>query len=223
MVQFAFEGYARAGDRYWLDSVDLRQTTPPPLPSAPLNILPTPGAVEQPTTMAVNWDWVEDADGYRVQIAPDPSFTSVVIDTVVSDTVAIVGPLKGGSRYYRRIQTINISGPGPFSTPAVFTTSNDPAKNGPGDAHPVQIGLDQNFPNPFNPATVIRYRLVGQTHVTLKVYNLLGEEVATLVDNEEAEGEHSVTFNATGLPSGAYFCRLHADGVVETRKMMLSR
>ena len=223
MVQFGFEGYARTGDRYWLDSVELRQATPPPLPSAPSDILPTPGAVEQPTTLAVNWSWVEDADGYRVQIAPDPSFSSAVVDTVVPDTVAIIGPLKGGTRYYRRIQTINISGPGPFSAPAMFTTSTDPAKNGPDEGLPLQTQLDQNFPNPFNPATVIRYHLVGQTHVTLKVFNLLGQEVATLVDNVEAEGVHSVTFNATGLPSGAYFCRLHADGVVETRKMMLAR
>lgn len=166
---------------------------------------------------------MESADGFRVQIASDPSFSTTVADTVVPDTVAIIGPLKSGTKYYRRVQTINISGPGQFSTPAVFTTAADPGKTGPGDGLPVQTELDQNFPNPFNPSTLIRYRLVGQTHVTLKIYNLLGEEVATLVDNVEAEGQHAVTFNATGLPSGAYFARLHADGVVETRKMLLTR
>ncbi len=223
MVQFGFEGYAKAGDRYWLDSVDLRTTTPPPPPSAPANILPAPGAVDQPVTIPVQWDWVESADGFRVQIASDPSFTTVVADTVVPDTVAVLGPLKSGTRYYRRIQTINISGPGQFSPTAMFTTAADPSKNGPDAGVPLQIELDQNFPNPFNPATLIRYRLAGQTHVTLRVYNLLGELVATLTDAEEAEGEHTVTFDATGLPSGAYFCRLHADGVIETRKMMLTR
>ena len=81
--------------------------------------------------------------------------------------------------------------------------------------------LDQNYPNPFNPTTTIGYRLAAWEHVALGVYNILGQRVATLVDEDQPPGEHKVQFNGTGLASGVYFYRLHAGNFVQTRKFVM--
>ncbi len=84
--------------------------------------------------------------------------------------------------------------------------------------------LHQNYPNPFNPQTTIRYALPRGSTVTLKVYDVLGREVATLVHNERiAAGNHEVSFNAENFPSGMYFYRLQTEGYVETKQMVLIR
>ena len=88
-------------------------------------------------------------------------------------------------------------------------------------AAPVTPGIEQNYPNPFNPATTIAYELPAQTHVTLKVFNTLGQEVAVLVDELQTAGYKSVDFNAAGLPSGVYLYRLTAGDFVATKKCVV--
>ncbi len=86
---------------------------------------------------------------------------------------------------------------------------------------PTAFALEQNYPNPFNPTTAISYQLPVIGFVTLKVYDLLGREVATLVNETKAPGNYEVNFNASNLPSGVYFYRLKAEEFVETKKMIL--
>ena len=81
--------------------------------------------------------------------------------------------------------------------------------------------LDQNYPNPFNPTTQITYAIPIESHVKLKVYNVLGNEVATLVDEEKPAGEYTVKFNASDLSSGVYIYRLQTDYSTITKKMTL--
>jgi len=81
--------------------------------------------------------------------------------------------------------------------------------------------LEGNYPNPFNPSTMIRYTIPERTHVVVKVFDILGKEVATLVDEVQDAGRRSVRFNASGRASGLYFYRLEAQGFVEVRKMLL--
>jgi hypothetical protein len=83
--------------------------------------------------------------------------------------------------------------------------------------------LEQNFPNPFNPSTSIRYTLPRDARVDLEVFNILGERVSRLVQEEQTRGGHQITFDARGLPSGIYFCRLRTTEGVLTRRMMLAR
>ena len=81
--------------------------------------------------------------------------------------------------------------------------------------------LEQNYPNPFNNSTVIKYSIPKEGLVTFKVYNLLGEEVARLVNDTKQTGNYEVSFDATGLPSGIYFYRLQTPNFTQTRKMIL--
>ena len=84
--------------------------------------------------------------------------------------------------------------------------------------------LEQNFPNPFNPSTVIRFSIPERVKVTLKVMNLLGEEVKRLIDGEYYEaGKYDVDFLEQGLPSGTYVYRLEAGNYVKSRKMVLAK
>ncbi len=83
--------------------------------------------------------------------------------------------------------------------------------------------LAQNYPNPFNPSTMINYQLPINSHVTLKVYDVLGRDVATLVDRAMSAGDHEAVWNAGGLPSGVYVARLEANGNVKMQKMVLMK
>lgn len=81
--------------------------------------------------------------------------------------------------------------------------------------------LNQNYPNPFNPTTNINFYLTKNSFVTLKIYDVLGNETATLINSEMGEGEHNIVFNANNLSSGLYFYTLKADNQIQTRKMIL--
>jgi hypothetical protein len=88
---------------------------------------------------------------------------------------------------------------------------------------PVEFSLSQNYPNPFNPSTTIRFSLPQREHVTLKVFDVLGREVATLVDGEMAAGNHAVTFAPHDLAGGLYFYQLTAGQFSQTRKAVLMK
>ncbi len=80
-----------------------------------------------------------------------------------------------------------------------------------------------NYPNPFNPVTTIRYRLEAEENVKLKIYNSLGQKIRVLVDELQSAGMYDISFNAQGLASGIYYCRLSTKGFTESRSMMLLR
>ena len=89
--------------------------------------------------------------------------------------------------------------------------------------NPADFRLVQNYPNPFNPSTIIKYQIPEQSFVTLKVYDVLGSEVATLVNEEQPVGNYKVEFDAIILPSGVYFYKLQTNNFVETKKMVLMK
>jgi subtilisin family serine protease len=88
---------------------------------------------------------------------------------------------------------------------------------------PLTFSLGQNYPNPFNPTTAMSYQLSANSFVTLKVFDILGREVATLVNEIQRPGIYRVKWDASGLPSGVYFCRMHAGEFVATRKAVLMK
>ena len=87
--------------------------------------------------------------------------------------------------------------------------------------HPENFRLYQNYPNPFNPSTAISYQLPVNSFVVLRVFDILGREVATLLNEQQRAGNHSVQFNAATLPSGVYFYRLEAGAYYDAKKLLL--
>jgi len=88
---------------------------------------------------------------------------------------------------------------------------------------PEKFELFQNYPNPFNPLTFINYQMPTNTFVTLKLYNVLSQEITTLINEYQEAGYKSVTFDASSLPSGVYYYRMQAGKFTDTKKMMLIR
>ncbi len=99
----------------------------------------------------------------------------------------------------------------------VITSVNNPNE----EAFPNNYELFQNYPNPFNPVTTIAFSIPQSQHVELKVYDILGNEIAILVNNFMNIGRHEVEFNGSDLSSGIYFYRLKAGGVIQTKKLVL--
>jgi len=84
-----------------------------------------------------------------------------------------------------------------------------------------KFSLANNYPNPFNPSTKIQYSLPTNEFVSLKVYDIIGREVATLVNQQQSAGVYDVSFNASNLTSGIYFYKIDAGSFVDVKKMML--
>ena len=124
------------------------------------------------------------------------------------------------------IFAINFNGPnvllGTYSTGVWWRPANEIVSSVT-DQHaaPVSYELEQNYPNPFNPSTEIGFQVAGYGQVSLKVYDMLGREVATLVNEELKPGRYERTFDGTGLASGVYYYRIQAGSFVASKKVLL--
>ena len=93
--------------------------------------------------------------------------------------------------------------------------------SGVAEGRQLTFALHQNYPNPFNPSTTIQFTIVNRQLTIVKVYDVMGREVATLVNEVKEPGTYTVQFSGSGLASGVYFYRLQAGTYVETRKLLL--
>ncbi len=167
------------------------------------------------------WNVLPCATGYHLQVSTNSSFTEVVRDTLVTDTtLEFAEPFDFSMTYYWRVNSFNAGGMGVYLSAAVFEIVTDVGKP---DGFPAEYALHQNFPNPFNPSTAISYQLSAGSLVTLKVFDLLGRKVATLVDAYQWPGFHTVLLDGSGLASGVYVYRLTAGAFVDQKKMLLVR
>ena len=117
--------------------------------------------------------------------------------------------LVGGSKFQYRLKQIDNDGQFEYSNVIEVKVI------------PTEYLLSQNYPNPFNSSSIIKYSIPKSSQVTLKIFNTLGEELETLVNEEKPVGTYEVNWNAANLPSGVYFYRLQAGEFVQTRKMIL--
>lgn len=169
---------------------------------------------------------------FRFQLSTDSLFSSILheivttnIKTQLPDTL-----LAEGQIYYWRVRTTINGETGPWSEVYNFNILLTDVKN----EHqlPTEFALMQNYPNPFNPSTTIKYNIPslgkglsagGGLSVQLKVYDILGNEIATLVNEQQPAGVYEINFNSNKLASGVYLYKLQAGGFTETRKMILMR
>jgi len=144
----------------------------------------------------------------------DPT-TNDVFSYSVGDSIFITGQAIADREFY---DTTTVSGESPQDCGSIYVHC---LPYGSDQQLPEEFLLLPNYPNPFNSATVIKYRLPTSCYVQLEIYNLVGQRVATLVDQRQPAGHHSVTWNASSLSSGIYFYRLQVGDSVQTRKMVV--
>jgi uncharacterized lipoprotein YddW (UPF0748 family) len=159
---------------------------------------------------------------FRV-ILLDRATLATVVDTTVADTAVTISRTLAASKIYGwKVAGINAYGEGDFSAQTNFKTqSGTLAEETQGV--PAEYALSQNFPNPFNPVTSIRAAIPRQGRVSLRVYDILGREISTLLDQEMLPGTYTVRFDGTKLPSGIYIYVLTAEGKRLVNKMILVR
>ena len=191
-----------------------------PLPAAVILLSPAlNGQVSKDTVLFV---WRKAQPGvtrYALEYAPDSLFQFGLTDSSITDTTKVIRGIINNVRYFWRVRAYNPTGWGPFSEIGRFNvTYTSVATERP---LPREFILSQNFPNPFNPSTRIEFGVPRAGHVSLELYNMIGELVATLVDGEKAAGYHQIAFDGTRFASGMYFYRLVADQVVLMKKMVL--
>jgi len=193
-------------------------------PSSPVLLSPSNGDIGFDAVAPLLWSEVATASSYHLQVSEDSLFTQAVIDTVVSDTAHLCSRdvLIPSTAYWWHVAAINVTGEGAFAAAWSFTTALWNAVDEQ-DGVPQVFELHQNYPNPFNPSTAIEFTIPRAGVVSLKIYDVLGEEVSTLLEGRLDAGPSRAIWDASGLSSGVYFYRLTAAGRVLTRRMILCR
>jgi hypothetical protein len=201
--------------------------------------------------------WNIDSIGatyYEAQVLLDTTANTVFADTVLTDTTVTITNLEPQTNYYWRVRGYNAGGWGESSVILHFYTDFVTGIKDNKNTIPKEFKLYQNYPNPFNPTTTIKYEIPAvisnpngvsgekspeispsgrndNNRVTLKIYDILGREIATLVNKKQTPGNYEIQFNAGsatgGLPSGIYFYRLTAESktgkFIKTKKMVLMK
>jgi len=204
-------------------------TTITTMPDPVILIQPANGTQFNVDTVIFSWNRTNpNVLKYWFEIASDSVFAASQIDSNLTDTVITVRNLTQ-QPYWWRVRAYNNAGWGTYSEIRHFTISS----TGVGDEGILtyNIKLNQNYPNPFNPNTAIRFEISKTSFVALKVYDVLGQEIATLVDENRVAGQYQVDFDGSKLPSGVYFYRLQVvvssstseKIFAETKKLLLMK
>lgn len=190
-------------------------------PAPPLDVIAIPDTHE----VELSWRQNSEIDilRYRIYSKILPDSIALIDSTVNADTMKTVTGLISGQNYYFYITAVDSEmNESNFSVRVATQTLGLPTSIGEYNRNVIQtIKLFQNFPNPFNPTTNIGYAIGNKQFISLKVYDLLGRKIATLVNGEKPAGAYTVDFDASGLSSGIYFYQLQAGDFVETKKMIL--
>ncbi len=202
-------------------------TVPPP----PVLMAPANGASGVSLTPILQWMQIFDNEvtySYRVLIAPDSLFNQICDSaTVTANSYQVPsGKLQNITTYYWKTRAISSThGPGPWSVVFHFTTLIS-SVNIISTEIPNSFALYQNYPNPFNPITKIRFDIPSNvkretSNVKLMIYDVLGREIAVLVNERLKPGTYEVEWDASNYPSGVYLYKLSTDNFKESKKMVL--
>lgn len=199
-------------------------------------VSPDSGAQDVAAPVELTWNHDSVTQYYTVEVDSTGSFASPLFkkDTVVESSPSVLTlslpALPSASGYFWRVRGVNGTGAGNWSQVWAFTVKKN-TTGAPLDGRliPKEYALGQNFPNPFNPTTTIQFQIPQSPFtkgdkggfVSLKIFDLLGRDVATLVNEEKQAGYYSVRFDARALSSGIYFYRIEAGEFTQTKRLML--
>jgi hypothetical protein len=196
----------------------------------PIQLASLTATLQSNNLVRLNWTTITETNNYGFEIQKSlggtqnfqtiqGSFIAGHGTTVEPRHYSYVDASTSPGNWYYRLKQIDLDGTINYTEPVhvqVLTGVDEKSQ-------PAAFALDQNYPNPFNPSTEIRYQIAQGSHVTLKVYNVLGKEVRTLVNERLEKGSYTTSFDATGLTSGVYIYKLTAGAQTFTRKMTLLR
>lgn len=191
-------------------------------PAAPTLLAPPNGSIGISTTDIWLWQGVSGATLYNLQIATDLNFNNSVYNINTNTTLHIMpaGNLQPNTLYFWRVRASNGAGFGNFSTIWNFRTTTSGITSL-GGVIPTEFKLYNNYPNPFNPSTTIRFDIPKNTDVKIMVFDLTGRMISELIDISLQPGVYETNFNASNLASGIYYFRIEAGEFNDTKKMML--
>jgi hypothetical protein len=191
-------------------------------PLAPTLAAPADSARNVQLNTTLTWSAAATATMYHLQLSTLSDYSATLLnDSLLTATSRAIGPLSLATTYYWRVRAKNDGGYGAFSTSRQFTTIRTTSIEQLGSGIPKEFALAQNYPNPFNPTTTISFSLPSKSFVLLKVFDIMGKEVATLVNEEMSAGSYSQLWNAVSMSSGIYFYRLQAGSLTEIKKLIL--
>lgn len=190
-------------------------------PATPSLVSPANASPDIALNPTLIWRSTQGSESFRLQLSTSSDFTVIVKDTVgIQDTSLAVTGLAGSKIHFWRVGAANSIGISLWSEVWRFRTSGVSFAENEGQL-PRTYELSQNYPNPFNPVTTIRFGLPAEGQTTLRVYDLLGREVAELVNETLTAGVHHARFDASRLPSGTYIFALTSGGVRLSNKMIV--
>ena len=220
---FGFEQITDTAIRDTLISriINYNGVEPMVLPSAPVLVSPANSEVIDSSSILFVWQQSQpQVSKYSIELDTTDQFTSPFVNSDITDTTYLFTGLLGDKNYWWRVKALNSAGWGDYSEVRTFSTlfvsvGDDESQL------PVKFSLEQNYPNPFNPSTRINYSLADEQLVSLVVYDMLGREVARLVNERQPAGEYELEFDAASLASGTYIYKLIAGDFVSVKKMTL--
>jgi|GEM_PF-456134 len=206
----------------WGEFSDHRSFSLAVTPAATVLTSPAQGAQIPGGIVVFSWKpGASDVDRYWLELATDPQMQNIVLrDSLLYTTQREVTEMANDATYYWRVKATNGAGWGQFSDTWSFSTSTSGVDRGEAGR---TFHLSANMPNPFTEATTISFDLARSEEITLSVLNGLGQEIAVIATGRYDAGHHEVRWNAEGTAGGAYYYRLRAGGVTETRGMNLVR
>ena len=194
-------------------------------PATPALAFPANNTANVPIEITLQWRKTAGAEKYRLQFAKSANFdaASLVVDAEnLADTSYAASRLELNRFYFWRVNATNALGTSLWAETWRFktTTSTTVAE---ANETPEKFTLQQNYPNPFNPITTIAFDLPRPGFVRLKIFDVLGRELVTIIAHEMPAGRHQVPFDGRLAGSGMYYYRLEFEGQVQTRRMLLTK
>ena len=193
------------------------------IPAAPDLVYPPKNAQNILTNPIFEWDSNGAISTHRIQIATDSNFSSLILNTsgIVNHYFQMPNNiLQLNMLYYWRVNGTNVLGTGPWSAVWNFRV-RDTGIEKISSIIPAEFRLHNNYPNPFNPETNIKFEIPGSSLVIITIYDLLGNKIITLLNQHLSAGEYKVNWIAANLASGIYFYRMETKDFSDTKRMVL--